>query len=68
MKRRILVQAKKSAHKKDSWRDLTLTKKCKICRKTYHPKKKNNYYVSKYCSVMCSRKGSANNFSRRGFL
>ena len=65
MNKKGVTKTKKNVIKsKKSWRDLSVTKKCKVCGKVYHPRKKNNYYISKYCSTICSRKGSAANLKK----
>jgi len=58
----IKNNSKKVVKGKESWRDLAITKKCKICGEKFHPRKKNTYYTGKYCSVICGRKGAAKNF------
>ena len=54
---------KKEIKGKESWRDLSITKKCAVCGKEYHPRNNSYQYTSKYCSQGCSRKGIKRQYS-----
>ena len=53
--------AAKKAPKKsvgaDVGRDLSITKLCDCCGKSYHPRKNSYQATSRFCSAQCSRKG-----------
>lgn len=38
-------------------RDLTITKQCETCGKSYHPRKNGYQTTSRFCCVGCARKG-----------
>lgn len=43
-------------------RDLSVTKTCDTCGKSYHPRKNGYQATSRFCSAECSRKGRKSSF------
>ncbi len=61
------TKRKKEVFGKESWRDLSITKKCATCGKKYHPRRNSYQFISQYCSRECSQIGrrKAAGFKRR---
>jgi len=49
--------------KKETKRDLTITKECDYCGVSYHPKKNGYEMISRFCTIECTRNGKSKNQS-----
>ncbi|MCX5657975.1 MAG: hypothetical protein NTZ48_07165 [Candidatus Omnitrophica bacterium] len=50
-------KVKREVKGKESWRDLSMTKICAVCKEKYHPRRNSYQITSRYCSQQCARIG-----------